>query len=183
MEDSNNEKRELVKVENAGLCLFGPWLDRLFVTLGYLNDERRDFKDDESRIRAIFLLQYIVYGEEREYRETDLVFNRLLVGLPQHIPFPKQLPLTGEEKQTVDSMVADIKAYLPSMDGTSVRGFRQNFIARSGTLEQQEEQWLLTMEEKTIDILLETIPWYFRQIRLPWLKKYVQVMWHEKSKF
>lgn len=170
-------------VNNAGLVLLSPWLPRLFVILGYLNEDRRDLKDDESRIRAIFLLQYIVYGEEREYRETELAFNRLLVGLSQHIPIPKQLPLTSEEKQTADSMVAGIKANWPSMDGTSVRGFRQSFIARSGTLEQQEERWLLTMEEKIHDILLESIPWSFRQIRFPWLKKYVQVIWHEKHEF
>ena len=42
---------------------------------------------------------------------------------------------------------------------------------------------LLTVEEKAYDILLETIPWGFRQVRLPWLKKYVQVKWHEKQEF
>lgn len=177
------EASEFLLVENAGLCLLTPWISRLFAMLGYLDDERKSLKNTALKIRAVFLLQYIVYGEEREYRETELAFNRLLVGLSQHIPIPKQLPLTSEEKQTVDSMVAGIKANWPSMDGTSIRGFRQSFIARSGTLEQQEERWLLTMEEKTHDILLESLPWSFRQIRFPWLKKYVQVVWHEKQKY
>ena len=181
--DEATETPEFLLVENAGLCLLAPWLSRLFAILDYLDDERKSLRNTALKIRAVFLLQYIVYGEEREYRETELVFNRLLVGLLQHIPIPKQLPLTSEEKQTVDSMVAGIKANWPSMDGTSVRGFRQSFLARSGTLEQQEERWLLTMKEKTHDILLESIPWSFRQIRFPWLKKYVQVMWHEKQKF
>lgn len=181
--DEAIETAEFLLVGNAGLCLLAAWFFRLFSMLNYLDDERKSLRNTALKIRAVFLLQYIVYGEEREYRETELVFNRLLVGLPQHIPFPKQLPLTSEEKQTVDSMVAGIKANWPSMDGTSVRGFRQSFIARSGTLEQQEERWLLTMEEKTHDILLESIPWSFRQIRLPWLKKYIQVVWHEKQKF
>lgn len=57
----------LFEVENAGLVLLSPWLPRLFVTLGYLNEGKRDFKDDESRIRAIFLLQYLVRLEEEEY--------------------------------------------------------------------------------------------------------------------
>lgn len=177
------EASEFLLVENAGLCLLTPWISRLFAMLGYLDDERKSLKNTALKIRAVFLLQYIVYGEEREYRETELAFNRLLVGLSQHIPIPKQLPLTSEEKQTADSMVAGIKANWPSMDGTSIRGFRQSFIARSGTLEQQEERWLLTMEEKTHDILLESLPWSFRQIRFSWLKKYVQVVWHEKQKY
>lgn len=170
----------LFEVENAGLALLSPWLPLLFSMLGYLNESRKDLKDDESRIRAIFLLQYIVYGEEREYRETELVFNRLLVGLPQHIPIPKQLALTDEEKQTADNLLNNIKFSWPKISNISMRAFQYNFIYRIGRLEQQEEKWMLTMEEKTHDILLKTIPWNFRQISLPWLKEYLQVMWHEK---
>lgn len=176
------EAVEYLQVENAGLCLLAPWFSRLFDMLGYLDDERKSLRNTALKIRAVFLLQYIVYGEEREYRETELVFNRLLVGLSQHIPIPKHLPLTDIEKQTADSMVAGIKANWQRMKGTSVKGFRQSFIARNGKLEQQEERWLLTIEEKAYDILLESIPWGFRQIRLPWLKKYIQVMWQEKQK-
>ena len=80
-------------------------------------------------------------------------------------------------------MMEGVKANWLQLKGTSVKGFRQSFIARSGTLEQQEERWLLTVEKKTHDILLESVPWSFRQIRLPWLKKYIQVIWNEKQEF
>lgn len=174
---------EFFPVGNAGLCLFSPWLVRLFGMLGYLDEERKKLKDTASRVRAVFLLQYLVYGEEREYREPELYFNRLLAGLSRHVPLPKRLPLTEEEKQTADSMVTGVKANWPQLKGTSVRGFRQSFIARNGTLERQEERWLLTVEKKTHDILLESVPWSFRQIRLPWLKKYIQAVWNEKQEF
>lgn len=174
---------ELFPVGNAGLCLLSPWLVRLFGMLGYLDEERKKLKDTASRVRAVFLLQYLVYGEEREYREPELYFNRLLAGLSRHVPLPKRLSLTEEEKQTADSMVAGVKANWPQLKGTSVGGFRQSFIARNGTLEQQEERWQLTVEKKTHDILLESVPWSFRQIRLPWLKKYIQVVWNEKQEF
>lgn len=174
---------EFFPVGNAGLCLFSPWLVRLFGMLGYLDEERKKLKDTASRVRAVFLLQYLVYGEEREYRKPELYFNRLLAGLSRHVPLPKRLPLTEEEKQTADSMVTGVKANWPQLKGTSVRGFRQSFIARNGTLERQEERWLLTVEKKTHDILLESVPWSFRQIRLPWLKKYIQVVWNEKQEF
>ncbi|WP_291528282.1 contractile injection system tape measure protein [Bacteroides sp. UBA939] len=172
---------EFFLVGNAGLCLFTPWFIRLFGMLGYLDEERNSLKNTTLKIRAVFLLQYVVYGEEREYRETELVFNRLLTGLSRHIPLPKYLPLTDEEKQTADSMVTSIKAYWSQMNGTSVEGFRQSFIARNGTLEQQEEQWSLSVEKKTHDILLNSVSWSFRKIRLPWLKKYIQVVWNEKQ--
>lgn len=180
---AEEELPEALTVGNAGLCLLAPWFVRLFAMLGYLNEERKKFRNTASKVRAAFLLQYIVCGEEREWREAELAFNRLLTALPGHVPLPKCLPLTEEERQTADSMVAGVKANWAQMNGTSVEGFRGSFILRKGTLEQEEERWLLTVEEKAYDILLETVPWGFRQIRLPWLKKYVQVRWHEKQMF
>lgn len=170
-------------IDNAGLCLLSAWFLRLLSMLDYLNEARKDIKDTKSRIRAIFLLQYLTCQEEKEYRETELVFNRLLVGLPMHIPLPKRLELTAEEKQIADSLLSAVKAYWPKMNGTSMKGFLQSFVTRTGRLEEQDEKWVLTVDDKAFDILLDSIPWGFRQIRLPWLKKYIQVKWHEKQEF
>lgn len=170
-------------IDNAGLCLLSAWFLRLLSMLDYLNEARKDIKDTKSRIHAIFLLQYLTCQEEKEYRETELVFNRLLVGLPMHIPLPKRLELTAEEKQIADSLLSAVKAHWPKMNGTSMKGFLQSFVTRTGRLEEQDEKWVLTVDDKTHDILLDSVPWGFRQIRLPWLKKYIQVKWHEKQEF
>ena len=180
---ASEELPEVLTVGNAGLCLLAPWFVRLFAMLDWLDEERKKFRSTASKVRAVFLLQYTVCGEERAWREAELAFNRLLTALPGNVPLPKSLPLTEEERQTADSMVAGVKANWPQMGGTSVEGFRGSFLLREGTLEQEEERWLLTVEEKAYDILLETVPWGFRQIRLPWLKKHVQVRWHEKQEF
>lgn len=177
------ELPEALTVGNAGLCLLAPWFVRLFAMLGYLDEERKKFRNTASKVRAVFLLQYLASGEEKAWREAELAFNRLLTALPGHVPLPGRLPLADEERQTADGMVAGVKANWPQMNGTSVEGFRGSFILRGGTLEQEEERWLLTVEEKAYDLLLETVPWGFRQIRLPWLKKHVQVKWHEKQIF
>lgn len=174
---------EVMWAGNAGLCLLAPWFVRLFTMLGYLDEERKKFRSTASKIRAVFLLQYLAYGEEKTWREMELGFNRLLTALPGHVPLPAHLPLTVEEKEIADSMIKGVKANWPQMNGTSVGGFRGSFLVREGRLEQEEERWLLTVKEMTYDILLESIPWGFRQIRLPWLKKYVQVIWHEKIDF
>lgn len=182
-EGSREDELEVVLVGNAGLCLLSPWFPRLFALLGYLDEEKRNFKDTASRIRAVFLLQYLANPEEKDYREPELAFNRLLVALPPHVPLPKRIELTDEEKRTADSMLEGVKANWVKMKGTSVNGFRQSFIMRDGRLEQQDEKWLLTVENRVIDILLDTVPWAFRQIRFPWLKKHIQVSWHEKQEF
>ena len=176
-EDLTNEQI----VNNAGLCLLAPWFVRLFDMLGYLDSEHKKLKNTSSKIRAVFLLQYLVYGEERKYEEYELIFNRLLTDLPQYIPIPKCLNLTDEERQIADGMISGVKANWENMKGTSDSGFRKSFISRNGVLEQKDEYWMLTINEKAYDILLETIPWAFRQIRLPWLKKMIQVSWHDKQ--
>ena len=164
-------------VGNAGLCLLAPWFVRLFIILGYLDPECKKFVDTYSRIRAVFLLQYLVYGEERRYPESDLTFNRLLADLPFDVPLPDWLPLTDEEKRTADEMLAGVKANWRQMDGTSVAGFRRSFVERGGRLKRREGRWTLVVEEKAFDVLLDTVPWGFRQIILPWIKGFVQVIW------
>lgn len=167
-------------VNNAGLCLFAPWLLRLMQLCDLLDEQRKSFKSDLSRLHAVFLLQYLTCSQEREYAETELVFNRMLVGLPMHLPLPKRLELTAKEKEMADSMLEGVKSNWTHMRNTSMAGFQQNFIVRGGQLVQEDERWLLTVEDRSIDILLDSIPWPFKQIHLPWLKKNLQVHWREK---
>ena len=181
--DEQIEFSDILFIGNAGLCIFTPWLPRLLNLLGYLDEYKRDFKDTTAKIRAVFLLQYLIYMEEKAYRETELAFNRLLVSLPMHIPLPENLMLTDREKQIAETMMVGVKANWPKMRNTSQKGFLQSFIIRTGRLEQQEERWLLTVDNRPYDILLDTVPWSFKQIRFPWLKKYIQVFWHEKQEF
>lgn len=177
------ESPDILFISNAGLCLLARWLPRLLDMLGYLDKDKKDFKDTASKIRIVFLLQYLTCSEEKKYRETELAFNRLLVSLPMNIPLPESLALTDEEKQTAESMLVGVKANWQAMKGTSIKGFQDSFIMRTGRLEQQEERWLLTVDNRTLDILLDSVPWGFKQIRLPWLKKYIQVVWHDKQEF
>lgn len=181
LEKGLEDNLEVAFVGNAGLCLLSPWFPRLFSILGYLDEEKRNFRDTASRIRAVFLLQYMVSPENKDYREQELAFNRLLIALPSQVPLPKRIELTEEEKRTADGMLEGVKGNWIKMNGTSVSGFRQSFIVRDGRLEQQDEKWLLTVENRVYDILLDTVPWMFRQIRFPWLKKRIQVLWHEKQ--
>lgn len=179
-EEKLTEAPEIFQVNNAGLCILSPWFPILMNRCGYLDEERKSFKSDLYRIRAVFLLQYLTCSKEEEYAETELAFNRLLVGLPMHLPLPKRLELTAEEKDVADSMLQGVKLNWAQMKNTSMAGFQQSFIVRSGQLVQQEDRWLLTVEERGFDVMIDTIQWNFKLIHMPWLKKYVQVHWHEK---
>ena len=174
---------EYISVMNAGLCLLTPWIIRLFGMLDLLTEDKKDLKDMDARIRAIFILQRLVTAEQREYKESDLAFNRLLVACPFNVPLPKRLELTDKEVETVESMLAGVKANWPKMENTSIGGFQRSFIEREGQLEQRENKWVLTVENKAYDILLDSLPWSYRMIRLPWLKKPISVLWRDKEEF
>ncbi|MBO8479143.1 MAG: hypothetical protein IAB80_09710 [Bacteroidetes bacterium] len=177
---------EYIEVPNAGLCLLAVWFTRLFDMLGLLEanaDGKKDLRDTAARIRAIFILQRLVTDEKREYREQELALNRILTGCPFHVPLPKTLELTDNEIRTVESMLSGVKANWDKMKGTSVKGFQRSFIERPGKLEQREDKWVLYVEERSYDILLDSLPWSYRTIRLPWLKKKINVIWRDKEEF
>lgn len=174
---------EYISVMNAGLCLLTPWVIRLFGMLDLLAEDRKDLKDMDARIRAIFILQRLVTAEQREYKESDLAFNRLLAACPFNVPIPKNLELTDKEVETVESMLAGVKANWPKMENTSIGGFQRSFIERDGRLEQRENKWVLTVENKGYDILLDSLPWSHKMIHLPWLKKPISVLWRDKEEF
>lgn len=177
---------EYIEVPNAGLCLLAIWFPRLFDMLGLLAanaDGKKDFKDIEARIRAVFILQRLVTDEVREYEEHELAFNRILTGCPFHIPLPKTLELTQNEIQTAESMMAGVKVNWDKLKNTSIKGFQRSFIERPGRLEQREDKWVLYVEDRGYDILLDSLPWSYRQIRMPWLKKKINVVWRDKEEF
>ena len=182
----NAVQPEYIEVPNAGLCLLAVWFSRLFDMLGLLEanaDGKKDLRDTAARIRAIFILQRLVTEEKREYREQELALNRILTGCPFHVPLPKTLELTDNEIRTAESMLSGVKANWDKMKGTSVKGFQKSFIERPGKLEQREDKWVLYVEERSYDILLDSLPWSYRTIRLPWLKKKINVIWRDKEEF
>ena len=182
----NAVQPEYIEVPNAGLCLLAVWFSRLFDMLGLLEanaDGKKDLKDTVAMIRAIFILQRLVTDEKREYREQELALNRILTGCPFHVPLPRTLELTDNEIRTAESMLSGVKANWDKMKGTSVKGFQKSFIERPGKLEQREDKWVLYVEERSYDILLDSLPWSYRTIRLPWLKKKINVIWRDKEEF
>lgn len=176
-------KPNYLPIGNAGLCLFAPWLLRLFGMLDLLNEKKNEFKNIDAKVRAIFILQRLVTAEVRLYKETELAFNRLLVACPFNVPLPKNIELSQKEVETIESMLSGVKANWIKLKNTSVGGFQRSFIERDGFLEQQDKKWVLTVDNKAYDILLDSLPWSYKTIRLPWLKKPIYVKWRNKEEF
>lgn len=165
-------------VHNAGVVLIFPFLSRLFSILRLL--EQGKFIDEEAKIRAIFILQYVVYGDEyskKEFPEYELTLNKILVGYHSEAPLPKSLELTEEEKKTIDEMLKGVLSHWEKLSRTSTAALRQAFLERSGALKVEDDHYLLTVEEKAYDMLIDSMPWSFRMIKYPWMEKRMEVKW------
>ena len=162
-------------IANAGLVLVWPFLTVLFERLGYVAE--RQFQGIEQMTRAAYLLQFLATGEEQP-PEHLLALNKLLCGVGRTLPLVRELPLTADEKATGESLLgAVIARWGDVLKNTSLAGLRETFLQRPGKLVWGNDRVTLTVETKTVDILLDQRPWSIALIKLPWMALPLYVSW------
>ena len=161
-------------IDNAGLVLISPFLPRLFTMLELT--ENGKFKNRDARIKAIFLTQYAVFGDE-EFPEYTMQLNKLLTNFKTGAPIPAKSNLSEKEKNTVNGMLEGVLQNWGRLTNTTVTGLQEGFLRREGRLEEQDDLHLLTVESKAYDMLLDHVPWNFRTIKFSWMQKAIQVKW------
>ena len=169
-----------IEINNVGLALISPYTPRLFAMLGYLTDDRKGFENADAKIRAVFLLQYIVYGEQREWQENELFFNKLLTGMNSNdTPLPRSVELNEKELATAEELTNAIHQNWEKLKNTSLRGLRETFFIRNGhiTWDEPAQTWNVSVLTKPYDVLLDSIPWNYKILRFPWMPNTVQVNW------
>jgi len=174
MQENEEHHGEPAYLKNAGMVLMSPFFPGLFSKLSLT--ETGKFKDRDAQIRGMFLLQYAVFGTE-EFPEHELQLNKLLTGFETGIPIPRTIGLTEEEKSIVHSLLNGVLEHWGRLAKTSVEGLREAFLQREGQLVELEDHFLLTVGEKSFDMLLDSLPWNFKTIRLGWMKKAIMVKW------
>lgn len=184
--NESNEKGEImeqVSVKNAGMLLVHPFLPRAFQRAGYLDETNVKFKDRASKVRAVFLLQYLVYGEEKEYPETELLLNKILVGQEPGSPLPRSCPLTPEETELIDSLMEGVRKTWPTLAHTSDPGIRQSFFQREGLMSREGEnpaKWKVKVMDKAYDVLLDSLPWPLGIVRYHWMNDIIEINWRKQ---
>jgi hypothetical protein len=170
---------EPIYVPNAGLVLAGAFIPHLFQSLGLLDEDeegRQRMKDAEAVSRGVHLLQYLVDGRT-DTEEPLLVLNKLLCGVPIETPVERSIDPTDAERQMCDRLLAAILAAWPAMDHTSVEGLRETFLRREGRLDRSDSGWRLTVQRKTVDVLMDQVPWSLSVVFHRWMPEPVHVTW------
>lgn len=165
------EWREGIFIENAGAVIIAPFLPMLFNTLKWVKNGLM-LKPD----KAACLIQYMVTGNTA-IGEADLVLPKILCGLAPDTLVNTDQKITAPQKKEVQELLASAVAHWSILKNTSTEGLQQSFLQRSGKLIFTNEQWLLQVEQKSYDMLLQQLPWNINMIKLPWMKNMLRTEW------
>jgi hypothetical protein len=167
-----------IYIPNAGLVMLWPFLSRLFNNLNYT--EKGQFIDEEKRIRAIYLSQYLIGFTEND-PEYTLMLNKLLCGKDINDTIEDVVILTEKEKKEAHSLISSVLAQWKEMNNTSVENFQRTFLQREGVMFKTEENWNIIVGKSTFDVLLMRLPWGISIIKYPWNKYLIFVEWKAMS--
>ena len=163
-----------VLIKNAGLVITWPFLTRYFDLLEMTEED--GFKTVEDAIRAVHLLQYIATGSA-EAPEHELLLNKVLCGLKISTPVPVAIELSNKEIETTHSMLTGLLQNWDKVKSSSIEAVQEGFMIRDGYILEKEDTWELKVEKKTLDILMENLPWALGMVKLPWMEKRINVEW------
>lgn len=171
---ATTNQEEEIYIQNSGLILLWPFLNRFFESLGLAQSGK--FSTTDTTNRAILLLQYLIDGST-ESLEHLLPLNKLLCGLSIGNPIPHSLVLSdNEETECEELLFAVIQNWL-ALKNMSIDGLRRSFLQRNGVLKVNNSSYLLRVENKTYDILIDQLPWTIKIIKLPYMHRILQVEW------
>jgi hypothetical protein len=162
-------------IGNAGLVILHPFLQTLFTKLGLL-DKYKQWNDAAAHQRAVLLCQYLVQGEQ-DIPEYQLPLNKVLCGYPLQQTLDNKLELTTAEKEEAEKLLLSVLEHWSVLKNTSIPGLQQTFLQRSGKLSHTESGWQLQVEQKVVDVLMQSIPWTIGRIKTPWMQEGLIVDW------
>jgi hypothetical protein len=134
------------------------------------------WKNKAAQYKAVQLIRFLCTGEQHT-PEYSLVLEKLLCGVPIEEPIPLDAALQQEELDETLVLLSAIIEHWQVLRNTSINGLRNSFLIRDGSISRSGEHWLLQVERKTMDVLLEKLPWGYTTITLPWNNYLIYVEW------
>ncbi|HEX5150591.1 MAG TPA: contractile injection system tape measure protein [Parafilimonas sp.] len=171
---NKTENEEAIFVANAGLIILHPFLPELFRHCGWL--EKNKFINEYTQTMAVYALHYLATGET-DVPEYQLMFPKFLAGMEWEALLEPVEPLNDEEQAACNELLAEVLKHWKPLRNTSPQGLQEAYLQRNGKLEHIYSGWHLSIEQKTLDILLSRLPWGISMIKLPWMTQPLTVAW------
>lgn len=169
---------EPIYIDNAGLVLLAPYLPVWMQRLELCNPGSTTPKLDDIDVasKAVHLLQWMVDGR-CDAPEPSLVLNKVLCGLaPDVVVVPRHEPADAE-LEICEQLLRAVITHWEAIGNTSIAGLRETFLQREARLERSNERWSLKVQRKTLDVLVDQIPWTTSVIGLAWMPYPLHVSW------
>jgi hypothetical protein len=168
------ERLEELHVGNAGLVILWPFLARFFARTELLDDAGR-FRSDERAMHAVVLLEQLARGVIAP-DEHRLPLAKILTGREVDSEVDTD-DVTEAEIAEADRLLRAVIDRAPILGEMPVPVFRGMFLERAGVLEVEAGGWLLRVERRTHDALLDRFPWSWSWVRLPFMGHPLRVEW------
>ncbi len=168
------EETDFMTIENAGLVLLWPFLQRFFENLNVI--EEKCFIDEGAKNKAVSILHYICNSDENELFEGILPLTKILCGIAVEDPVEHYNP-SEEEKEIANNFLDVIIQHGKCWGTISKEGFRASYLLRQASLRIRDDHWLVQVKKETYDVILQKLPWSFNAIKLPWMEKLIMVEW------
>jgi hypothetical protein len=163
-------------VDDGGLVILWPFLDTLLSRLELMDPEQKVFLGEEARNQAIALLSFLVEGDP-EPPEWRLPLAKVLAGLSPLAPWRLEEPLKPEALAEGERLLEAVIAHAGLAEKLRPEDLRNLVLRRPAVLSSRTGAWLLRVERRAEDALLERLPWGWSWIRLPWMEHPLQVEW------
>lgn len=169
------EPREDRLVDHAGLVLLHPFLARYFEGIGLVDEDRPRRLVDPAR--AVALLHHLATGEDH-VAEHATTIAKVLCGVGAEVPIDAEPQLALSERAESDALLHAVIGHWDVLRNTSPNALRTEFLTRPGVLSVDSTgDWLLRVEERTVDILLGQLPWGISIVQTPWMTHLMRVDW------
>jgi len=127
--------------------------------------------------RAVCLLHFLATGFPRAL-EYELTLPKILCNIPLKSPVESDVELTELEKKEAIALLQAVIRHWQALRSTSPDGLRGTFLLRPGKISLRDDgDWLVQIETRSFDILLNELPWGISMIKLPWMPRLLWVQW------
>lgn len=166
-EETDNE----MYINNAGLIILAPFIERLFANIGIAENGAVNSKD-----LGVAMLHFLATGRE-EYAEFELVLPKILCGMvpSENIMIIEKIPPTFIRE--ANELLLSVITHWDVLKDTSAEALQVSFLLRLGKLSFKKDAWLLQVEQKPYDMLLQQLPWSIGLIKLPWMQHLIKTEW------
>jgi hypothetical protein len=93
------------------------------------------------------------------------------------MPVAREIEPTDRERELCDALVKAMIAQWTMIKDSSVAALRETFLQRKGRLARKDGNWELRVERKSVDVLVDRVPWSFSVIYNAWMPHPLHVSW------